>query len=219
MAHKLKTSAADFLPSRLSLTGLRRAADHCQGCDLHKDATQTVFGEGPRKARLMLVGEMPGDREDIAGEPFVGPAGALLDQALEEAGLERNEVYVTNVVKHFRWEPRGKRRLHKKPGAGHIEACRPWLQAEILLVKPPLIVCLGATAAQALLGRSFRVTKQRGKVLRRGERPAMLATYHPAAILRAQDDDRNRMRREFTGDLRRAREAAVAMKTPPARRA
>ena len=204
------------MPARLSLAALRRAAHSCQGCELYKKATQTVFGEGPRRARLMLVGEMPGDREDVEGEPFVGPAGALLDKALAEAGLKRDEVYVTNVVKHFRWEPRGKRRLHKKPGAGHIEACRPWLEAEILVTKPPLIVCLGATAAQALLGRSFRVTKQRGKVIKNGEGPAMLATYHPAAILRAVDEDRARMRREFTADLRRAGKAAARRK-PAAR--
>jgi DNA polymerase len=194
----------------MNLAALRRAADVCRGCELYKNATQTVFGEGPRRARLMLVGEMPGDREDVEGEPFVGPAGALLEKALAEAGVDRDEVYVTNVVKHFRWEPRGKRRLHKKPGAGHIEACRPWLQAEILVTKPPMIVCLGATAAQALMGRSFRVTKQRGKVIAGGEGPAMLATYHPAAILRAQDADRARMRREFTADLERAREALAA---------
>jgi DNA polymerase len=177
-----------------------------------------VFGEGPRKARIMLLGEMPGDREDVEGEPFVGPAGALLDKALADAGLQRDEVYVTNVVKHFRWEPRGKRRLHKKPGAGHIEACRPWLQAEILVTRPPMIVCLGATAAQAMMGRTFRVTRQRGKVIAHGEGPAMLATYHPAAILRAEDADRTRMRREFTADLVRAREAVETKGTSAGRR-
>jgi DNA polymerase len=213
---KSKTSAAEFLPPRLNLTALRRASETCRGCELYKNATQTVFGEGPRRARLMLVGEMPGDREDIEGHPFVGPAGTLLDKALADAGIERDDVYVTNVVKHFRWEPRGKRRLHKKPGAGHVEACRPWLQAEILVVNPPLIACLGATAAQALLGRSFRITKQRGEVIHNSEGPALMATYHPSAILRAPDDDaRHRMRDEFTDDLRVAARAISKSSTPP----
>src|SRR5688500_9996705 len=148
-------SAEEFLPDRMSLKSLRDAAAGCRGCDLYKDATQTVFGHGPKRATLMLVGETPGDEEDLAGRPFVGPAGRLLDETLAEAGVDRREVYVTNAVKHFRWEPRGQRRLHKKPTTRQIEACRPWLQAEILVVKPPTIICLGATAAQALLGREF----------------------------------------------------------------
>jgi uracil-DNA glycosylase family protein len=200
-----KTSAADFLPSRMNLAALRRAAAMCRGCELYRDATQTVFGEGPRSARLMLVGEVPGDQEDLAGEPFVGPAGRLLNDALEEAGLSRREVYVTNAVKHFRWEPRGKRRLHKRPGAGHIEACKPWLQAEILVVKPQLIVCLGAIAAQALLGRDFRVSRQRGKFIITESGIAALATHHPSGVLRApRPEDRDRKRGELVKDLKRA---------------
>lgn len=148
-----KTSAEAFLPMRLSLKSLREAAAHCEGCDLCKNATQTVFGAGPRRSPLMLLGEIPGDEEDREGRPFVGPAGRLLDETLEEAGLSREEVYVTNVVKHFRWEPRGKRRLHKKPSQRQIEACRPWLHAEVLVVKPRVIVCLGATAAQAMTAK------------------------------------------------------------------
>jgi uracil-DNA glycosylase len=197
-------TAAPFVPKQMNLTALRRAAEECRGCDLYKGATQTVFGQGPRRAHVMLLGEMPGNDEDIEGEPFVGPAGRLLDESLEEAGIERNDVYVTNAVKHFRWEPRGKRRLHKKPAARQIEACRPWLQAEVLVVKPPVIVCLGATAAQTLLGRAFRVTKDRGKFIKSEWAPAIMATYHPSAILRAPDKEhRDRMRGEFVADLRR----------------
>ncbi len=155
-------TAESFLPARLSLKSLREAAAHCEGCELYRSATQTVFGEGSLNASIILLGEVPGDEEDKQGHPFVGPAGRLLDDALEEAGLDRDEVYVTNAVKHFRWEPRGKRRLHKKPTARQIAACRPWLHAEILVVKPQVIVCLGATAAQAMLGPSFRITKQLG---------------------------------------------------------
>src|SRR5690348_9447530 len=158
-----KTSANDFLPTRLNLSALRQAAAECKGCDLYKNATQTVFGEGPRRARMILLGEVPGDQEDIEGKPFVGPAGRLLDDCLDEAGIARDDVYVTNAVKHFRWEPRGKRRLHKKPTSRQIEACRPWLHAEILVIKPDIVVCLGATAAQSMLGRDFRLTKHRGK--------------------------------------------------------
>jgi DNA polymerase len=187
------------------LKSLREAAAHCKGCELYKNATQTVFGEGPRRASIVLVGEVPGDEEDQQGHPFVGPAGRLLDDGLEAAGLARHDVYVTNAVKHFRWEPRGKRRLHKKPTARQIEACRPWLNAEILVVKPQVIVCLGATAAQAMLGPSFRITKQRGKFFQ-GEKAAWItATYHPSAILRAPDrEDREQKRSDFVDDLRRA---------------
>jgi DNA polymerase len=200
----LKSSAEEFLPPRLNLKSLREAAKHCEGCDLYKDATQTVFGEGPRRASLILVGEVPGDEEDKQGHPFVGPAGRLLDEALEQAGVSRDEVYVTNAVKHFRWEPRGKRRLHKKPTARQIEACRPWLQSEILVVKPRVIVCLGATAAQSILGPTFRITKQRGKFFA-GEQAWITATYHPSAILRAPDQvDRDKKRGELIEDLRRA---------------
>src|SRR5215203_6185929 len=176
-----KTSAAPFLPPRLNLKSLREAAAHCKGCDLYKNATQTVFGEGPRNAAIILLGEVPGDEEDKQGHPFVGPAGRLLDESLEEAGLAREEVYLTNAVKHFRWEPRGKRRLHKKPTTRQIEACKPWLHAELLVVKPQVIVCLGATAAQAILGRDFRITKHRGKFFKSEHAAWITATYHPSA--------------------------------------
>ena len=196
-------SAADFLPPRLTLPALRRASQTCQGCDLYKNATQTVFGEGRPDARLMLVGETPGDREDIAGKPFVGPAGRLLDDALDAAGIDREEVYVTNAVKHFKWTPAGKRRLHKKPGAREIAACRPWLEAELEVIQPEIIVCLGATAAQALLGREFRITRQRGEIIATEWSRWTMATYHPSAVLRAPDRDaRARMQDEFIADLK-----------------
>jgi DNA polymerase len=205
-----KTSAEPFLPPRLNLKSLRQASMHCEGCDLYKNATQTVFGEGPRAASVMLVGEVPGDEEDKQGHPFVGPAGRLLDDALEEAGLARDEVYVTNAVKHFRWEPRGKRRLHKKPTTRQIEACKPWLHAELLVVKPQVIVCLGATAAQAMLGSDFRITKHRGKFFKSEDAAWITATYHPSAILRAPDkEDREQKRSEFVGDLHHAAERAA----------
>ena len=198
------TSAAEFLPARLTLPALHSAAETCRGCELYRDATQVVFGEGPRSARLMLVGEMPGDQEDLAGHPFVGPAGALLDTALAAAGLKRSDVYVTNAVKHFHYEPRGKRRLHSKPKARHVKACHPWLEAELEVVDPEVIVCLGATAAQALLGPQFRITQQRGELLEFNGRE-ILSTWHPAAVLRAPDHDaRSRMRGELTDDLQTA---------------
>jgi DNA polymerase len=155
-------TAADYLPERLTLESLREATKVCHGCDLWKHATQTVFGEGPSDAQLMFVGEQPGDQEDKAGRPFVGPAGRIFDQALEQVGIDRSSVYVTNAVKHFKWQPRGKRRIHQKPNPAELAACRPWLDAELAVVQPRVLVCLGATAAQALLGRTFRVTKQRG---------------------------------------------------------
>src|SRR6478672_10639187 len=200
-----KTSAEDFLPSRLNLSALRKAAAQCKGCDLYKNATQTVFGEGPRRAHMILLGEVPGDEEDKQGKPFVGPAGRLLDDSLEEAGIPRDEVYVTNAVKHFRWEPRGKRRLHKKSTWRQIGACRPWLHAEILVIKPEVLVCLGATAAQTMLGRDFRLTKHRGEFFPSDEVRCVTATYHPSAILRAPEKaDRERMRAEFVEDLHHA---------------
>jgi DNA polymerase len=200
-----KHSAAEFLPARRDLNSLRKAAAHCKGCPLYEHATQTVFGEGKSRARLILVGEQPGDREDIEGKPFVGPAGQLLDQCLEEAGIDRDEVYVTNAVKHFKWEPRGKRRIHKKPSAKEIAACRPWFDAEVEAVKPELIVCLGATAAQALLGRSFRVTQNHGKPINVPDLPPVLATIHPWSILRAPDEEsRKQARAGFIDDLREA---------------
>jgi uracil-DNA glycosylase len=196
-------SAADFLPEIESLSNLIEAAKHCEGCDLYKRATQTVFGEGRSTAQIILVGEVPGDQEDLAGKPFVGPAGRLLDDALAEAGINRKIVYVTNAVKHFKWEPRGKRRLHAKPSAREITACRPWLEAEIRTIEPRTIVCLGATAAQSLLGRTFRLTQHFGEAMHSQWAERVFATYHPSAILRAPDhDERLRMRKEFVKHLK-----------------
>src|SRR6266516_3934706 len=171
-------------PDTASIGALREAARHCTACHLYKRATQTVFGEGPKDASIMLVGEQPGDYEDVAGKPFAGPAGKIMDRALEEAGIDRSKVYVTNAVKHFKWEPRGKRRIHQKPNSREIAACRPWLEAELRLVKPKLLVCLGATAGQAVFGPSFRVTRERGKVLSSKLAPRVLATVHPSSLLR-----------------------------------
>ena len=176
-----------FLPENLSLRSMQRAAAGCRGCPLYLGATQTVFGEGPTDARIMLVGEQPGDREDLEGHPFVGPAGKLLDRALVEAGLVRRTVYVTNAVKHFYFEPRGKFRLHKRPPVSAVKACRPWLAAEVEVLKPAVVVLLGATAAQAILGASFRVTRDRGKVITGSIAPAVIATLHPSALLRMPD--------------------------------
>ncbi|MDQ6884209.1 MAG: UdgX family uracil-DNA binding protein [Candidatus Dormibacteraeota bacterium] len=185
------------------MAGLRRDAADCRACDLWENATQTVFGEGEPHARVILVGEQPGDREDIEGKPFVGPAGRLLDEALIEAGIDRRTVYVTNAVKHFKWKPQGKRRLHQKPNAAEIAACRPWLDAEIALLKPKLVVCLGATAAQDLLGAAFRVTQQRGQFIQRPGLPLLMATVHPSSILRAPDEESRQLeRRAFVKDLR-----------------
>jgi uracil-DNA glycosylase len=182
-------TAADYLPERLTLDALREAAEVCHGCDLWRNATQTVFGEGPADAELVFVGEQPGDQEDKLGQPFVGPAGRIFDTALEEVGIDRSRVYVTNAVKHFKWEPRGKRRIHQKPNAAELAACRPWLDAELSVLKPRVLVCLGATAAQALLGRTFRVTKQRGTPIDSPLADVVVATIHPSAILRARDRD------------------------------
>jgi uracil-DNA glycosylase family protein len=189
---------------RRSLAGLRHAARDCRACDLWKNATQTVFGEGPLRAKIVFVGEQPGDQEDLAGHPFVGPAGKVLDEALHQAGIDRSEVYVTNVVKHFKWSPatRGKRRIHKKPRSSEINACRPWLDAELQSVKPEVLVCLGATAAQALLGRDFSVTRQRGQLVESTLAPKVVATVHPSSILRAPDSDaRQAQMQEFVLDL------------------
>src|SRR5216110_3303676 len=199
----LDETAAPLVPERPSLKKLKEAAAGCTACPLHETGTQTVFGEGTSKAEVVFVGEQPGDQEDLQGKPFVGPAGKLLDKALEEAGIDRSRVYVTNVVKHFKWEPRGKRRIHKKPNAAEIAACRPWLETEIQLVKPRALVCLGATAAQALLGRQFRVTAHRGEFIPSPLAPLVLATVHPSSILRAPDDDaRHREMERFIDDLR-----------------
>jgi uracil-DNA glycosylase len=186
----------------LSLAGLRERAEGCKACDLWRTGTQTVFGEGPRRADAMLVGEQPGDREDIEGRPFVGPAGRVLDDALAAAGIDRGRVYVTNVVKHFKWRPRGKRRIHAKPSWTEVAACRPWLDAELAAVSPRVLVCLGATAAQALLGRSFRVTQDRGRLLPSDLAPAVIATVHPSSILRAEAEDRAAQLDAFVDDLR-----------------
>jgi uracil-DNA glycosylase family protein len=191
-----------------NLESLRKSARDCRACDLYKHATQTVFGEGSPRAPILFVGEQPGDEEDLQGHPFVGPAGRLLNELLEEAGIERSHAYVTNVVKHFKWKPKGKRRIHEKPGAREIKACLPWLQAEIEAVRPKILVLLGATAAQALLGKSFRVTEQRGQKLSYGEYLA-LATVHPSSILRQRTtEDRARERQLFVEDMRRVRELA-----------
>jgi uracil-DNA glycosylase len=202
MPHVDTGTAAEYLPERLSLTSLREAAAACQACPLWRTGTQTVFGEGAARSELMLVGEQPGDREDREGHPFVGPAGRLLDEALEEAGIDRTRAYVTNVVKHFKWQARGKRRIHAKPAWTEISACRPWLDAEIAVVKPDVLVCLGATAAQALLGRSFRVTRERGKPVDSDLATHVLATIHPSAILRADADTREVERAALVDDLK-----------------
>ena len=197
-------SAADLLPEQLTLPALKEAAADCKACDLWKLGTQTVFGEGRRRSLVLFVGEQPGNEEDLSGKPFVGPAGRLLDQALEEAGIDRSQTYVTNVVKHFKWEPRGKRRIHKKPNAQEIAACRPWLEAEIAVIKPRVIVALGATAAQALLGPKFRVTKERGEFIESTLAPYMMATVHPSSILRAPDDETRHLEyRLFVDDLKK----------------
>ena len=192
------------LAQQQTLPALRAAAKSCRACELYKTGTQTVFGEGAAHAEIMFVGEQPGDREDIEGKPFVGPAGRLLDEALQEAGVDRQRVYVTNAVKHFKWKPQGKRRLHQKPNAAEVNACRPWLDAEIAVVQPHILVLLGATAAQALLGRDFRVTQQRGQLIERPGLPPMMATVHPSSILRAPDDETRELEmRAFVQDLKR----------------
>jgi uracil-DNA glycosylase family protein len=182
-------TAAEFVPASSSLPRLRRAAAECRGCPLWEDATQTVFGTGPKKAELMLVGEQPGDREDIEGEPFVGPAGGILARALESAGIDAGDIYLTNAVKHFKWRARGKRRLHQTPRAGEVEACKPWLEAELKAVKPTGLLALGGTAAKALFGPSVRVTRDRGQLLDSPLAPVAALTLHPSAILRLRDHD------------------------------
>jgi uracil-DNA glycosylase family protein len=191
------SSAAEFLPEKVTLSALASAAEGCRGCPLYKDATQVVFGEGRGSARLMLVGEQPGDKEDKEGEPFVGPAGRLLDKALEEAGIDRSEAYVTNAVKHFKWKPRGNRRLHQTPRVGEIEACKPWLQAEVQAVEPEAVLAMGATAARSLFGTKVKVTQDRGKPLESPLAPVAAVTIHPSAILRLRDHDEREA--EFAG--------------------
>lgn len=198
-------SAEDFIPRGAALDELRRASGACRGCDLWENATQTVFGAGPAPAAMMLVGEQPGDREDREGSPFVGPAGRLLDEALEAAGVTRDDVYVSNVVKHFKWTARGKRRIHQKPNAQEISACVPWLREELARVHPQVLVCLGATAAQALLGRTFKVTQHRGEPVESDLAPCVMATVHPSSILRSRDDETRRLEmKAFIRDLETA---------------
>jgi uracil-DNA glycosylase len=199
---KATGSAADFLPDRLSLPTLREAAAGCKGCHLWQVGTQTVFGEGAAGAGAMFVGEQPGDQEDLAGRPFVGPAGRLFDEALNAAGIDRSVIYVTNAVKHFKWQARGKRRIHQKPNWTEMTACRPWLEAELAVVKPRVLVLLGATAAQSLLGRQFRVTQHRGELLESELAEAVTATVHPSSILRGEAMERERNFAAFVDDLR-----------------
>jgi len=215
MAVKARESAEPFVPDERNLPVLAKAVQKCRGCDLYKNATQAVFGEvengdgAKPKIAIMMIGEQPGDQEDKQGRPFVGPAGKLLDKALEEAEIDRGKVYVTNAVKHFKWGPRGKLRIHKKPSMKEINACRPWLDAELETVKPKLIVALGATAAQGLLGSSFRITQAHGKVQEVAGLPPIIATLHPSAILRAQtDEDRHAQLRTLVEDLREAKRVA-----------
>ena len=198
----MSSTAADLIPARGGIKGLREAAAGCRACPLWRDATQTVFSSGPARAPVVLVGEQPGDREDREGLPFVGPAGDLLDRAQEAAGLDPRRVYRTNVVKHFKWKPRGKRRIHQTPSKLEVEACRPWLEAELSRVKPEVVGILGATAAKALLGGGFRVSKQRGEVLEVEFAAKAVATYHPSAVLRAEKEDRREAFDEFVADLR-----------------
>jgi DNA polymerase len=204
-------SAADFLPAERTLPALVGASKTCRGCDLYERATQTVFGEGPARAEIMLIGEQPGDREDREGHPFVGPAGQLLDRALEAAGIDRTSVYVTNAVKHFKFEPRGKRRIHKKPNAEEIRACNPWLEAELEAVAPKVVVCLGATAAQAVIGRAFKVTQHRGEFVETPIEALVTATVHPSSILRSPDDSTRAAETEaLVRDLRTVADAIRA---------
>jgi uracil-DNA glycosylase len=197
-------SAAEFIPEHPTPRALREAVASCRGCDLYARANRAVFGEGPSSAGIVFVGEQPGDEEDREGRPFVGPAGRLLDRALQDAGIDRPEVYVTNAVKHFKFEQRGKRRLHKKPNGAEIRACLPWLEAELQLIRPEIIVCLGATAAQAIFGSAYRVTKERGRFIENSWAPHVTSTVHPSAILRAPDDEQRHLEYEkFVADLQK----------------
>lgn len=201
-----QTSAENFLPAHLTLDKLRKAARSCQGCDLYKHATQTVFGEGPKQARLVFVGEQPGDMEDRQGRPFVGPAGRILDRALEEANIPREEVYVTNAVKHFKWIQRGKRRMHQKPLIRQVISCKPWLEAEIKIVSPKVVVCLGVTAAQSMLGRVVRIAKERGKRLDSEFGGTIVVTTHPSAIVRQREKaEREKEYLYFLADIKLVR--------------
>ncbi len=197
-------NAAEFIPEHATPRALREAVQRCRGCDLYAHATQAVFGEGPNSAEILFIGEQPGDEEDRQGHPFVGPSGKLLDRALADAGIDRSVTYVTNAVKHFKFEERGKRRLHKKPNTLEIRACRPWLEAEINLIQPRIIVCLGATAAQAIFGSSYRLTKERGQFVENSWAPNVTSTVHPSSILRAPDDEQRHLEYEkFVADLKK----------------
>lgn len=208
MSPKPKGASA-FLPVHQTVRELRAAVQNCRGCDLYRAATQAVFGEGPIHARIVLVGEQPGDEEDRQGHPFVGPAGKLLHRALHDAGIDDSEVYVTNAVKHFKFEERGKRRIHKKPSASEVAACKPWLDAELRSIQPAVVVCLGATAAQSILGRAYRLTKEHGQFVRHPLAPAVTSSIHPSAVLRAPDaDQRHAAYSQLVADLKKVREAA-----------
>jgi uracil-DNA glycosylase len=205
-------SAFEFIPEKPTIPKLWEAAQGCRACDLYKNATQAVLGVGPREAAVLFIGEQPGDQEDLAGKPFVGPAGKVLDEALVEAGIPREEVFVTNAVKHFKWQPRGKRRIHDKPTLGEVKACRPWLETELAIVKPQVIVCLGATAAQSLMGPKFKITVERGKFFETPWAPWLTATIHPSAILRMPDEVmRREARATFVADLRAVAEKLAAV--------
>lgn len=208
-------SASEFIPEHATPRALREAVQACRGCDLYARATQAVFGEGPFAAEIMLIGEQPGDEEDRQGHPFVGPSGKLLDRALAEAGIERSAVYVTNAVKHFKFEERGKRRLHKKPNGLEIRACRPWLEAEINLIQPRIIVCLGATAAQSIFGNTYRLTKERGEFVRNSWAPHVTSTVHPSAVLRAPDEEqRHAEYARFVADLKKVQRVWKGLRRP-----
>jgi len=208
MNRRQSEGAAEFLPAKKTLPTLREAVQDCRGCDLYRYATQAVAGEGPGSAAIVFIGEQPGDTEDHQGRPFVGPAGRLFDRALEEAGIDRSRVYVTNAVKHFKFEQRGKRRIHKKPSVSEMRACQPWLEAEIAAIKPEIIVCLGATAAQSVFGSDYRVTKERGKFAKHPWAPHATSTVHPSAILRAPDEQRAAECQLFVDDLRKVKKLA-----------
>jgi DNA polymerase len=208
-------TARDFVPLTHDLGELARAAASCKGCDLWEHATRTVFGEGPPDARVVVVGEQPGDKEDLVGEPFVGPAGKLLDRALADAGIDRGKTYLTNIVKHFKWTPRGKRRIHQKPNAEEVKACFPWLEAEVEAIHPEILVCLGAVAAQGVLGRQFKVTQRRGEIVESPQGWRVTATVHPSSILRADDDRRRLEYQAFVRDLRGVAEVLGAQAASP----
>lgn len=209
-------SAASFIPAHPTLPTLRQAAEHCTGCDLYQQATQTVFGEGAAHAKVLFVGEQPGDQEDLQGHPFVGPAGRILDKALEEAGITRRDVYVTNAVKHFKWEPQGKRRKHKRPSASEIAACRPWLASELQAIRPRILVCLGATAAQSIFGKVVRIQETRGRFLESEWSPATYVTIHPSSILRQiEHEEQETEYRRFVEDLRRIRRKLEQLNDSP----